>query len=264
MRLALYTCVLGGYDRVFEPVLRDTEVDFFIVTDDAGLSVPGWRTIVVDPSQFGNCRAANRHFKFLGHAQFADYDASIYIDGNIRVLGQVSLLAKEFLASRAALGVYCHPTRNSVAQEIVECVRRGQVPDAESAFAELEDFKDMGFPDAAGLIEAGVLLKNHRHDGLVPAMRLWWQLFEKYRSRDQFSLPFVIWKQELPCFFVEQSFRAPNPYFGLYPHYKAGNQRYAQVVARSYDSPAYRLILQIWNAKWGVQRSLRRLAARTR
>jgi hypothetical protein len=117
----------------------------------------------------------------------------------------------------------------------------------------------MGFPDAQGLIEAGVLLKNHRHEGLAPAMRLWWQLFERYRSRDQFSLPFVVWKHELPCFFIEQSFRAPNPYFGLYPHQGAGNQRYARVMARSYDSPAYRLVLKIWNAKWHVQRSLRGL-----
>jgi hypothetical protein len=259
MRLLVYTCVFGGFDRVFPPVAPEPQTDYVLISDEPDLSIPGWRTMVVDPAPFRSTRAANRHFKMLGHQLFPGYDASVYVDGNVRILGKTSRLAERFLATAAAFGTYRHPDRNSVMAEVEECCRRGQVSSREAALAELDAYKAEGFPDSGGLMEATIIFKNHHHPALQPAMQLWWELFDRYRSRDQFSLPYVVWRTNLPCWLIDASFRKPNPYFGLYPHWMNGSATptYAYCAARSHDSMPHRLLLGAWHLKWRLQRLAR-------
>jgi hypothetical protein len=260
VKFVAYTCIFDGYDRLFPPVSRDPDLDYVVVTDDPGLRVPGWRVRLVDPAPFGSGRAANRNYKILGQRYFGEYDASVYVDGNIRLLGAASNLLRSLLASGKALGIYRHPRRGSVAEEVAACVERGKTAMAHREFA---DYREDGFTDRHGLAEAGVLLRNHGHRDLGAAMALWWSLFERYKSRDQFSLPYVLWKTGLPCEWHERSFRDSNPYFGLYPHVGAGHVSpgYAYLCARAYDSTACRLLLELWHGKWWMQRHLRKLRA---
>lgn len=267
MRILVYTCVFGGYDRVFPPVRSEAGVDYVVITDDAALRVEGWRTEFVDKSVFRTAKAPNRHFKMLAHRQpLPGYDVSVYVDGNVRVLGPVSDLVATFLASGAAMGVYRHPLRHSVAEEVDACIRVGKVQEAEIIRGELADYVADGFTDQEGLIETTILIKNHAHPALDPAMALWWSLFERYDTRDQVCLPYVQWKTGLPCYYHPRSFREPNPWFGIYPHVGARHipARYTYVCARAYDSLLHRLWLRAWHAKWSVQRRLRRLLGGSR
>lgn len=260
MRLLVYTCVVAAYDRVFPPVRIEDGIDYVVITEDASLQVPGWRTQVVDAARFHSTRAANRHYKMLAHQLLPGYDASVYVDGNVRVLGPLSVLVEEFLATGAALGIYRHPLRQTIAEEIAACEHADKLVGSELAREEFASYRADGFPDDVGLVEAGVLLKNHSHPQLTPAMTLWWSLFERYETRDQFSLPYVLWKTKISCKWHPTSFRDPNPYFGIYPHLgsKHVSARYAYAAARAYDSPFYRALLGIWHAKWRLQRWLRR------
>ena len=260
MRLLVYTCVFGGYDRIFPPVARDPRVDYVVVTDRPTPAIRGWETRHADPGEIGNPRLANRYFKILGHQVFSDYDASIYVDGNIRLLYSPRELLERFCRKDVALGLFRHPQRSSVADEVTECVRRKQVRDASTAIAELQNYRAEGFDDSLGLMEAGVILRNHRHPELDRAMRDWWRLFEKYQSRDQFSLPFVLWKNNVPHTIFEESFRLPNPYFGWYPHIKSGtsSEAYAAVAAKAYGSRLFGFVHWLWNLKWTLQRRIRK------
>lgn len=263
MRLLVYTCVFGGYDWVFPPVSIESTVDYVIVTDNAELRVRGWRTQLVDIAEFRNARAANRKFKMLGHRLLGEYDASVYVDGNIRILGPLSPLVQDFLNTDAALGIYPHPRRHTVAEEIHACVTDGKVEDADLAQKELAEYVADGFPDRDGLVEATILLKNHAHSSLDPAMTFWQSLFEKFESRDQFSLPYVLWKTNLPCERQPRSFREPNSYFGIYPHASAKGvpRLYTYLSARAFDSRLHSWGLKAWRAKWELQRSFRRRPA---
>jgi hypothetical protein len=260
MKLLAYTCVFDGYDRVFPPVRIDPALDYLIVTDDSNLRVDGWRTFVVDPTRFESARAANRHYKMLGHRYFDDYAASVYVDGNIRMLGNASKPLIQLFSSNVALSLFRHPKRDSVAAEIAACVEHGKTALSARNREELSDYQLDGFTDKQGLVEATVLLKNHRHPALDRAMSLWWSLFERYDSRDQFSLPYVLWKTGIPHSWQAKSFRDPNPYFGIYPHVatKGISALFTYVSARSYDSHIHRWWLGAWRAKWWVQRRIRR------
>lgn len=259
MRLLVYTCVFGGYDRVFPPVVREPGVDYVLVTDDETLHVDGWRMQLVEAGRFTNARAANRHYKMIGHGELGTHDVSIYVDGNIRVLGAVSELARRFADKNAALGVYPHPRRKTVAEEAEACISSGKVDDPDVVRQELEYYRAQGFPDEQGLIEATVLFKNHAEPKLDESMSAWWSLYQRFGSRDQFSLPFVLWKTRASVYRMPTSFRDPNPHFGIYPHFAAKGvpRAYAYLCARAYDSPLHRLGKWAWEEKWRMQRRLR-------
>lgn len=263
MKVVVYTCVFGGYDRVFPPVRPEAGIDYVILTDDPGCRVHGWRSVVMAPAVCDSRKAPNRRLKMLGHAALGSPDVSFYVDGNVRVIGGLTELADGFLRTGAALGVYRHPLRLSVREEVQACVQAGKVSDASAASVEYEQYVSCGFPDDSGLAETGVLLKRHGAPGLDTAMARWWSLFERFDSRDQFSLPFVAWECGIAVEWLPGDIRH-GPHFGLYPHLQSrdSSSRYAYVAARSLDNRAYSLLLRAWHAKWALQRRLRRRTAR--
>jgi hypothetical protein len=257
MKLLVYTAVFGGYDRVFPPVMAESALDYVVVTDDPDLKPAGWRVLRVDPADYGSPKAANLHYKALMHREMPGYDASLYIDGNVRLLGRTSEVFDRFLASGAALGVFRHPTRDCVADEVEACIL-GRKGDPETLRAELTAYRDEGFADDQGLIEATIILKNHNAPDLDPAMALWRDLFSRFRTRDQFSLPVVKARTGVSCVYHDFNFRNPNPWFGHYPHRGAAGVRplYADIFARAYDSGPHRLLLRAWQAWWSLRRRL--------
>ncbi|WP_027715119.1 glycosyltransferase domain-containing protein [Desulfuromonas sp. TF] len=261
MKCLVYTCVFGEYDWIFPPILREAGLDYVVVTDDTGLAVTGWRTLVVDVECFRGAKAANLHHRSLIHRILSGYDYSLYVDGNIRLLGRISKFLEDFSDSGAAMGLYRHPIRSSVREEAETCLKSGKVAEPDRLEAELAYYRSDGFPDDMGLVETGIILKNHRHPDLDRAMALWWQLFEQFGTRDQITLPYVLWKTGVSCMYHADSFRGPNPYFGLYTH--RGDQRaprfYGYVEGRAYDSLCYAAILRAWRFSWSVRRTFRPL-----
>jgi hypothetical protein len=260
MRYVVYTSVFGNFDWVFTPLELENDICYVLFTDNPGLSVRGWKTVVVEAGRFRDARAANRYYKMFAHREFPEFDCSLYIDGNIRLLGKTSRIIEEFNSSGSCLGLFRHPLRSSVHEEANSCVMTGKITDAATLDKELSFYREVGFLDDVGLVEGGINFKNHRHPCLAEAMELWWSLFERFGTRDQISLPYVLWQTSAPCTYQPFSFRDPNPYFGFYTH--RGDERapryYAYVEGRSYDSPIYALILGMWHFYWDVRRAARR------
>jgi len=235
------------------------DISYVLVTDDPGMQVPGWCTRAVERDRFESDRAANRYYKMLPHKAFPGFDYSLYVDGNIRLLAGLKPLFKEFIASKACLGLFPHPLRNSVKEEVEACLKSGKVIDKDNLLKELAHFRQEGFPDDVGLIEATVMLKNHQHPSLNQAMETWWNLFEQFETRDQFSLPYVLWKTGVPYMLQSFNFRDQNPYFGLYTHRKdtRAPKYYGYVQGRAYDSNIYAALLKMWHLSWEIRRSFR-------
>ena len=260
MKRLIYTAVFGGYDRVYAPVQREADVDYVIFTDDPALQVPGWQTFPVDAAKFATPKAANLYHRALVHRLLTGYDASLYVDGNIRILGPTAALFEALEKSGAAMIQYPHPLRQTVREELEAVISAGKVSDSERVRQEVEGYFESGFPDDIGLGETTVLLKNHSHPKLDAAMEFWYKLFLAHLSRDQLSLPFVIWRTGLEIDWMSGSFREPNPYFALYPHIGASgiNPLYVEVSARSHDNIVLRTFLALWHFSWKLRRVFRR------
>lgn len=261
MRLLVYTCVFGRYDWVFPPIKHEKNIDHVIVTDDPEMRISGWKTVVVNSIHFHTPKIANLYYRALIHKLLPGYDYSLYLDGNIRLLGITSDFFLEFISSGATLGLFRHPIRQSVHEEAATCLKLGKCNDPNMLTEELEYYKQQGFVDAAGLVETGIILKNYHKADLDECMQLWWQLFSKFGTRDQISLPYVLWKTDVKCMYHPYSFRDPNPYFGIYTHRgdKRAPKGYAYIEGRAYDSFFYRALLRVWQFSWVIRRKFRSL-----
>jgi len=260
MARLVYTAVFGGYDRVFPPVVPEPGIDHVLVTDDPTMQAPGWRTLVIDSTVYGSSKAANLHYRALIHRMLPGYDVSLYVDGNVRLIGRTSEVFDGFEASGATLGVFRHPLRDNIADEVEACISAGK-GDAAMLRAEHQAYLAEGFTDDQGLIETTIILKNHRSPDLDPAMALWWDMFSRFGTRDQISLPVVKARTGVNCVYHPFSFRDPNPWFGHYPHRgaKGVNPHYADLVARSYDSAPHRMLMHAWRSWWTVRRALTKM-----
>ncbi|CAA0078942.1 Uncharacterised protein [BD1-7 clade bacterium] len=243
----IYTCVIDNYDKTF-PAVRATPGIDFILFSNTSVQVVGWKTIRIDSSRFESATLANRYYKFFAHEVLDDYTYSMYIDGNIRVLTDLSYLFSLFSESGCTLGLLKHPYRKTLPEEIARCKELGVLDDNDAADCQLEDYKSQGFKDDLGLTENNVIFRNHSSDILSTSMETWWNELQMKTNRDQLSLGYVRWKHNLSVLVFEWNARQENPYLYLYPHTKGSilNEIKVSVKARRFDSLPHKVIYRLW------------------
>lgn len=215
-RLVVYTAIAGDYDSLQSPAVQSHGVEFVCFADAPSRCSPGWtyrplpRAELAPPSR-------NRWAKMHPHLLLAEYDASIYIDGNIAVVGDLRPLAAQAL-SRSSLGLYGHPVRDCLYEEALECARIGF--DSSAAIRrQVCRYAAEGFPRRYGLLEANVIIRAHHEKPVIRAMDRWWQEWEHGVKRDQLSLMYALWKEDLvPLHLGAHDGRNENRYFRYLPH----------------------------------------------
>jgi len=243
---AVYTSVFGGFEKVWPPLHPAAPTRYVLVSDSPRV-VPGWELVKVDPIEFESPRLANRRQKMLFHQDLSGVSVSLYIDANVRPIAPLGPLFAAFIDSGADLGMYRHYARASVKDEARACVARDKVANAETVEEELALYASLGFPDKEGLWEGSVIFKNHQSPRLAKAMNEWWDLYSRFQTRDQFSLPFVIWKHELKIFNLDDVTPGREHFFIRLQHSTSGIAnclaRYTQ--ARASESAGWKFIHQL-------------------
>lgn len=260
----VYTCVFGNYDWVLPPIAPRPGVRHVLVTDRDGPEPAGWERLVVDSAERMGPAAANRYWKMMGHVELPGFSRTLYVDANIRLLGDSAAFLEAALPPGAAMGLFRHPLRTGVVAEMEACLAASKIVDPARLMEERELYVRMGFPDDLGLSENGLLARRPYAPGLDAAMRDWWETYRRFESRDQFSLPVVRWRHDLPVHWMEWSFRDPNPWFGIYAHRKGRgvNPRFAWVEARAHDSRVHAALLRGWRMARALRRGFRGIAGR--
>ena len=242
MKWVVFSAVFKNYDKVFPALHRMPGVDQVLFTDDPSLCVTGWKTVPVDVRDFPSGKAANVHYRALSHRYLSEYDVSLYIDGNVRIIRQPLKLFAEFEASSADIGIFPHTDRNTVSEELTTCADFG-LADTNVMRAEYTAHAADGFGDNVGLFDSSIIFKNHTSPRLNAAMEHWDRSFQHYKTRDQLSLPYIIWKHGLIVHRLTGSSRQANDTFHFYPHIKGADKIPLSVVikARSRDRAVFRL-----------------------
>ncbi|OOE39315.1 hypothetical protein BZG00_10520 [Salinivibrio kushneri] len=222
MNKVVYTVLMGDYDFIFPPAEIEGDIDYIVFTNRKDFKVKGWVTREIDCSIINTFEPikANRHIKMLPHKYLQDYDVSIYVDSNIRVMKRIKDLFEDFLASGKDVGLLKHPLRNSVYEEIDACIMLGKVRSKDKLLQEYERYLEAGFKDSAGLTENNVIIRKHHQKDVIEAMNLWWDCFEMSAGRDQISLPYVREKCTLNEYVYPFNTRVENHHFKVYPHKK--------------------------------------------
>lgn len=231
-KLVVYTAIMGEYDGLIpQPQYKD--VDYVCFTD-SNLTSNSWKIIVVPkPVENDNTRSA-RYFKILAHRHLADYEKSIYMDGNFLLLQDPWPLVNKVL-HKTSLAYFDHnkvdDARNCAYAEYDAILKIGKVTgkykdEPESMHRLIEYMRREGFPEDSGLISSGVLIRNHNDREVVALMEDWWQLVKNYSKRDQLSFDFALWRNNFSNFvLLEGDIRRDNSWFYFVGHHRKSYTR---------------------------------------
>lgn len=203
-RIAVYTSIFGAYDQHKEPIIKPDNIDYFIITDQEVERNSRWRIINpndVIPKEITSPIERNRYTKMLPHKIFRDYDYSIYVDGNVFITSDLSILIRSL--EEYPIAMHRHKNRNCVYEEIEACISKRK-DNIERLIDHRRLLKSNGVPSHGGLLEATVIARKHSDKQCIDLMEKWWDEFLNYSKRDQISLIDCLWKSKIDINIVAQ------------------------------------------------------------
>ena len=196
-RVVIYTCITGSYDRSQKPLYFPDHCDYILFSDKAGLNdAAGWKECAIPDNikSIGNDAMINRYIKMHPFELFPkEYDYSIYIDGNIRPITDLSVLC-ELVNENVGVAFHRHSSRESIYDEIQACqiLKKGNI---EKLKEQAMRYKAEGFPFGFGMVECNVIVTDLRSLEAKNVLDWWWkEYYDSGSGRDQISLPYVLWK----------------------------------------------------------------------
>ncbi len=197
-RIAVYTCVTGGYDAVdLEKHRLTTGLDYFFLSDTKPDSLGGWEWIDVDSIVADGIKdpvRKNRYVKINGLRLFREYDYSIYIDGNFLIVDNLKWMIDRI--GDAGIALFSHPLHDCLYTEAIICIEKA-LDDEKIIKKQINHYIDAGMPRHFGQFECGVMVRDHRNDCCLQVMDYWWEEVEKNSYRDQISFMYSVWKSGL-------------------------------------------------------------------
>ena len=216
----VYTSIFGGYDNIdkFKKQNIYQNWDLKCFSEDNSLSLYS-----------DNTRNAKR-FKVLPHRYLKDYEYSIFIDGNMTIVGNIDELIEKYL-NDSNVAFFSHAnnvldSRNCPYDEanfILEAgarnyhlnPSRGKLTykdDPNIIEKQMKRYESEGFPKNNGLITGMVILRRHNESDCIQAMEDWWTEIKYNSKRDQLSFNYVAWKNNLKFNYINGDSRN-NEYF---------------------------------------------------
>ena len=229
LKVVVYTCITGGYDSLSSSVIVDPRVDYFCFTDRPENIVSPWKFIPINLPHL-NAKDQNRYIKMHPQEFFSDYGISVYIDGNIQIIGDMYPLILNTLNAPEDIFLYKHLLRNCVFTEAAACAHYSH--DWIWIIAsQMRRYSMEGYPVDNGLFEANVIIrKNTAH--MRSLMDMWWDEYCSGAKRDQLSLTVAAWRLDIPLGSLgENDPRFSQRYFKRVNH---PTQRSLKVIVRKY------------------------------
>ena len=185
--VVVYTVLTGDYDNVNEILYKEEGIEYLLFTNNRKTRSTTWTIVFVDSDL--EDALLSREIKMLAH-QYLDtkYDASIYIDANAVIYGEIAKLTN-YLNENISLVFTKHSQRNTVWEEIEACVSLKGV-NADMARKQYLSYLHRGFKDDTSipLAECGIIVRNHNDPDVQELMRKWFVEYRYGIKRDQISI----------------------------------------------------------------------------
>ena len=190
----IYTVITGGYDNLIEqPKIEG--YDYICFTYNTNLKSDIWQ-IRDMPEGLSDLTTVKqqRNVKILAHKYLPEYDFSVYIDGNVKIVGDLNDFVKKNCSKRKGyIFIGQHPERDCIYEEAKACMLTGKDKAPLIADQVIEYHKE-GFPLHYGLTQTCIVLRYHNNEDCKRLMELWWNEVKEKSHRDQLSLHYCEWK----------------------------------------------------------------------
>ena len=181
----IYTCIIGDYDTLKEPLIVTEGWDYICFTDQDFKS-DVWKIVKVGRSDVKEQRKKKIYNQYL----LEMYKYSIWVDGSMYVNCDLNEFLYQNLEGDFTL--MKHPTRNCTYQEAQACIHLDKDNTA-TIMQQLLDYKEKGFPANNGMVATGVMIRKHTIEVKL-FCRSWWNEVFDHSKRDQLSFNYVAWR----------------------------------------------------------------------
>ena len=198
-KYVIYTAMVGGYDEIMQPQVVDDRFDYILFSNDIKEDRVGvWQVRPIaytNPDNTRICRYVKTHPEEL----LPGYDASVWMDSNIRIMtSAVYERIVELYESGSVIASMNHPLRDCIYDEAFEVMyiryeREKVVVDW------CHKLRKENYPKHNGLYETNVMFRKHNTSLISETNVMWWDCIEKYSKRDQLSFNYVLWKLGVKC-----------------------------------------------------------------
>lgn len=195
-KIVCYTCITGNYDRLLDPLVVPSNIDFICFTDNWHQFSNVWqiRSVPKDLNELSNVKR-QRIVKICPHRYLSEYDISIWVDGNICIKGNLNKLLAQYDLDKNPFYTRIHPCRNCIYDEAQKCIELNK--DTNNIITEqIEHYKNEGYPKRIGMAETCVLLRKHNDIKCKKICYDWATELLKFSHRDQLSFNYVCWKNK--------------------------------------------------------------------
>ena len=199
-RIAVYTCIVGGYDELRQPRVIDPQCDYFCLSMEKPVNPGAYRWIditeYIEEDIRGDNTRINRFFKMHPHLFFSDYKYSIYYDGSFEIIKSIAGLVHKIGNCGVALygeGGYGDLDIYGEAALVVASGRTSG-DDKETIIKQISRYIREGFPRNFGSAANGAIVREHGNPVCIKIMETWWHEVQNESRRDQLSFWYSVWK----------------------------------------------------------------------
>ncbi|MBQ1551238.1 MAG: DUF616 domain-containing protein [Bacilli bacterium] len=193
-KIVVYSCIVGNYDSINEPIYFNDNVEY-ILFSDKDIKSNFWKVRKI-PSKIlklKNKTLINRYIKLHPFELFKDYDYSIYIDGNVKTLSDISGFVN-CINKKTGIAMFKHHSRKCIYIEEKACILQNK-GNKNKIIKQIEKYKSENFPTNFGLLEGTIIVSDLKNENAKNLLIDWWnEFYESESLRDQLSLPYVLWK----------------------------------------------------------------------
>lgn len=191
----IYTCVTGNYDNIDDIQIINPAYDYCYIADNEISNIHNMKYINIDtvvPHEITNPIMKARYCKTHPHILFPEYNVSIYFDGKLTIVGDITGMVPMVYGNKVPMGVFRHPDRDCVYKEGIACTLLRKASKRE-IISQLNKYLEKGMPYQFGLIDTCFLVRMHNDPICIRIMDEWWKEMVENTSRDQLSFTYVLW-----------------------------------------------------------------------
>jgi hypothetical protein len=192
-KICVITALSGNKERLYDPGIVFPNVDYYAFVDTYNPECKVWKQKIL-PDFTIDIRYKNRRnskiIKILPHLFVPDYSVYFWTDVSHELIMNPEEVIDTYLKDKD-IALFKHTTRNCIYEEAKELIKLGYDVQ-ENIERAVQFYKGNGYPANNGLYELPVSVRKNS-DKIQEMNLAWWEIICRFSSRDQISLPYVLW-----------------------------------------------------------------------
>lgn len=195
----IYSAIVGDYDEVRQPDVVDERFDYILFSNSIPEGRQGvWeirRIDYINPIQTKIARYVKTHPESL----LKEYEASLWIDANIRITNQsVYDRFVELIDNDVSIASVEHGGWDCIYEELFR-VLDFRYESEKIVVTWGRELRKRSFPKHAGMFETNLLFRIHSKKEIAKLDAKWWNYIDNYSKRDQLSFTVALDDMEITC-----------------------------------------------------------------